>query len=59
MWSKNNKMSFHPDKCKILSIYNFRPDFVKILPFLKQHYMIDNTDIDFSEKTYIMMKRHT
>ena len=48
-WSKNNKMSFHPDKCKALSIYDFRPDFVKILPFPKQHYMIDNTDIDFSE----------
>ena len=48
-WSKNNKMFFHPDKCKALSIYDFRPDFVKILPFPKQRYMIDNTDIDFSE----------
>ena len=51
-WSKNNKMSFHPDKCKALStkyIYNYRPYFDKILPFPKQHYMINNTDIDFSE----------
>ena len=48
-WSKNNKMSFHPDKCKALSLYDFRPDFVKIPPFPKQHYMINNTDIDFSE----------
>ena len=48
-WSKNNKMTFHPDKCKALSIYNFRPDFVKILPFPKQHYMLNNTNIDFSE----------
>ena len=45
-------MSFHPDKCKALStkyIYDYRPDFDKILPFPKQHYMINNTDIDFSE----------
>ena len=48
-WSKNNKMTFHPDKCKALSIYDFRPDFVKILPFPKQHYMLNNTNIDFSE----------
>ena len=32
-WSRNNKMSFHPDKCKALSIYDSRPDFVKVLPF--------------------------
>ena len=48
-WSKNNKMTFYPDKCKALSIYDFRPDFVKILPFPKQHYILNNTDIDFSE----------
>ena len=42
-------MTFHPDKCKALSIYKSRPDFVKILPFPKQHYMLNNTDIDFSE----------
>ena len=48
-WSKNNKMTFHPDKCKALSIYDFRPDFVKILPFPKQHYMLNNTNIDFRE----------
>ena len=48
-WSKNNKMTFHPDKCKALSIYDFRPDFVKILPFPKKHYMLNNINIDFSE----------
>ena len=47
-WSKNNKMTFHPDKCKALSIYDFRPDFVKILPFPKQHYMLNNTNIDLA-----------
>ena len=48
-WFKNNKMTFHPDKCKALSIYEFRPDFVRILPFPKQYYMLNNIDIDFSE----------
>ena len=27
-WSRKNKMSFHPDKCKVVSIYEFRP-FIK------------------------------
>ena len=47
-WSRNNKMSFHPDKCKVVSIYDFRPEFIKILPFPKLPYMIDSNDIDFS-----------
>ena len=46
--SRNNKMSFHPDKCKVVSIYDFRPEFIKILPFPKLPYMIDSNDIDFS-----------
>ena len=47
-WSRKNKMSFHPDKCKVVSIYDFRPDFIKILPFPKKPYMIGNFDIDYS-----------
>ena len=47
-WSRKNKMSFHPDKCKVVSIYDFRPDFIKILPFPKKPYMIGNIDIDYS-----------
>ena len=47
-WSRKNKMSFHPDKCKVVSIYDFRPDFIKILPFPKKPYMIAYTDIDYS-----------
>ena len=47
-WSRNNKMSFHPDKCKVVSIYDFRPEFIKVLPFPKLPYMIGSNDIDFS-----------
>ena len=41
-------MSFHPDKCKAVSIYDLRPDLIKILPFPKKPYMIGNIDIDYS-----------
>ena len=41
-WPRKNKMSFHPDKCKVVSIYDFRPDFIKILPFPEKPYMIGN-----------------
>ena len=47
-WSRNNNMSFHPDKCKVVSTYDFRPEFIKIIPFPKLPYMINNNDIDLS-----------
>ena len=47
-YSGKNKKSFHPDKCKVVSIYDFRPEFIKILPFPKKPYMIGNFDIDYS-----------
>ena len=49
MWSRNYKMSFHPDKCKALSIYDQRPNFVKILPFAHQYYNINGSIIEFCE----------
>ena len=52
-WSRKNRMSFHPDKCKVVSIYDFRPDFIKILPFPKKPYMIGNFDIDYN--TFILV----
>ena len=48
-WSRNNKMSFHPDKCKALSIHDSRPDFVKILPFPYCYYNINGNIIEFCE----------
>ena len=49
IWSRNNKMSFHPDKCKTLSIYDCRPDFVKVLPFGLRYYYINGNIIEFCE----------
>ena len=49
IWSRNNKMSFHPDKCKALSIYDCRPDFVKVLPFALRYYNINGNVIEFCE----------
>ena len=48
-WSRKNKMSFHPDKCKALIIHDNRPDFVKELPFAHQYYNINGNTIAFSE----------
>ena len=48
-WSRKNKMSFHPDKCKALIIHDNRPDFVKELPFAHQYYNINGNTIEFSE----------
>ena len=48
-WSRNNKMSFHPDKCKALSIHDSRPDFVKVLPFPYCYYNINGNIIEFCE----------
>ena len=49
IWSRNNKMPFHPDKCKALSIYDCRPDFVKVLPFALRYYNINGNVIEFCE----------
>ena len=49
IWSRNNKMSFHPDKCKALSIYDCRPVFVKVLPFDLRYYYINGNIIEFCE----------
>ena len=49
IWSRNNKMSFHPDKCKALSIYDCRPDFDKVLPFALRYYNINGNVIEFCE----------
>ena len=33
MWSKNNKMMFHPDKCKVVTIKH-KPSPLAMLPFV-------------------------
>ena len=36
-WSLNNKMKFHPDKCKVLTIKH-NPSPLAMLPFVAYHY---------------------
>ena len=49
IWFEKNKMFFHPDKCKALSIYDRRPNFVKVLPFPHQYYNINGSIIEICE----------
>ena len=39
LWSLNNKMKFHPDKCKIVTIKH-RPSPLAMLPFVAYHYQL-------------------
>ena len=47
-WAKSNKMKFHPDKCKILSINNFNKNLFHELPFYYYPYQLYNTILDYS-----------
>ena len=48
-WSSQNKMHFHPDKCKVLQIHESEPLCTKVLPLAKFYYSINNNIIDYSE----------
>ena len=45
-WALNNKMKFHPKKCKALSISLKHPNYY-ILPFDRFSYELDNSIIDY------------
>ena len=42
LWSLNNKMKFHPDKCKVVTIKH-RSSPLAILPFVAYHYQLSGT----------------
>ena len=46
-WSLVNKMRFHPDKCKILSIHHFHKNPFQELPFFLYPYEMNNFLIDY------------
>ena len=46
-WATLNKMKFHPEKCKILSINNFNYNILQELPFYFYPYELDNTVLDY------------
>ena len=39
-WALLNKMKFHPDKCKILSVNNFNRNLFQVLPFYFYPYQL-------------------
>ena len=47
-WTMTNKMKFHADKCKVLSVANNVPLFVDVLPFSRYSYQLGNTILDYT-----------
>ena len=47
-WTMTNKMKFHADKCKVLSVANSVPLFVDVLPFSRFSYQLGNTILDYT-----------
>ena len=48
MWSMINKMKFNGNKCKVLTVTNYVPLFINVLPFAKYPYTLGNTILDYS-----------
>ena len=48
-WSINNKMRFHPAKCKVLQIHNNEPICTQVLPLVKHFYFLNDVIIDYCE----------
>ena len=51
-WATTNKMNFHPNKCKVLSIAKSLPPLLGILPNIQYFYTLGNIPLDYvdSEK---------
>ena len=45
-WAFNNKMQFHPRKCKVLNVYNRPSPFLGILPTIQFHYYLGDSMLD-------------
>ena len=47
-WSLNNKMNFHPKKCKVLSIYH-KPSPLSMLPYIANYYNLGENALDYTD----------
>ena len=47
-WTMVNKLKFHADKCKVLSVANNVPLFVDVLPFSRYSYQLGSTILDYT-----------
>ena len=48
LWSLNNKMKFHPDKCKVITIKH-RPSPLAMLPFVAYYYQVAETLLSYAD----------
>ena len=48
MWSINNKMMFHPDKCKVVTIKH-KPFPLAMLPFVAYHYHLTENLLSYAD----------
>ena len=49
-WCIQNKMKFHPDECKVLTVSNNEtPLFIEALPFTTTFYLIGQDIIDYTD----------
>ena len=46
-WAARNKMNFHPNKCKVLTIQAKLPPLSGILPFVQHSYYLGDSVLDF------------
>ena len=51
-WALQNKMIFHPSKCKVLMVSRYNLPLFDVLPFIQFYYTMDNNILDYvsSEK---------
>ena len=47
-WSLNNKMKFHPDKCKVVTIKH-KPSPLTMLPFVAYHYHLGENLLSYAD----------
>ena len=48
LWSLNNNMKLHPDKCNVVTIKH-RPSPLAMLPFVAYHYQLAETLLSFAD----------
>ncbi len=46
-WSIRNKMKFHPDKCKVLTVTDRSPSLLSVLPFTQFVYSLGDTFLEY------------
>ena len=46
-WATSNKMQFHPNKCKVVSIAHRTPPLLGILPNIQYFYSLGNNTLDY------------